>query len=191
MVRRRILDGKPPTKYAPHAAHDEWRAGRRNIPRPMTSQALTISAHHTSSTVPTRLRQRHSLRDNEWRATASTCVAEVQRPFYSHHSTCRSIAPPPAKCSCCTLPPQAAHILLRSSGTAGIRANNTSPEGVSAHCDPLECAITGAPWRADYISLPAIPNPLVTGRIDHSHQQPRCEGALFARPTNRRTNTCG
>ena len=93
MVRRGIMDRKPPTKYAPHAAHDEWRAVRRDVPPPMTSQALTISARHTSSTVPTRLRQRHSPRKNEWRAIARACVTEVRRPFHSHHSTHLSDAP--------------------------------------------------------------------------------------------------
>ena len=93
MVRREIMDGKPPTKYAPHATQNEWRAGRRDIPPPMTSQALTISARHTSSTAPTRLRRRHSLRDNEWRAIVRAWIAEVQRPFLSNHSPRRGIAP--------------------------------------------------------------------------------------------------
>ena len=92
MVRREVRDGNPPTKYGPHATHNEWRAGRREIPPLMTSQALTISARHTSSAVPTRPLHRHSLRDNEWRAIARALIAEVRRPFLSHHSTCQSIA---------------------------------------------------------------------------------------------------
>ena len=59
---------------------------------PLTSQALTISTGHASSTVPTRPRRRHSLRDNKWRAIACALVAEVRRRFLSHHSTCQSIA---------------------------------------------------------------------------------------------------
>ena len=50
--------------------------------------------------------------------------------------------------------------MVRSSGTAGISANNAFPEGVSAHCDPLECAISGSRWRAHYIPLLRSPNPL-------------------------------
>ena len=92
MVRREVMDGEPSTKYAPHATHNERRAGRRDIPPLMTSQALTISARHTSSTVPTIPRHRHSLRDNEWRAIARALIVEVRRPFLSHHSTCQSIA---------------------------------------------------------------------------------------------------
>ena len=126
----------------------------------MTSQALTISARHTSSTVPTRLRQRHSLRDNEWRAIARACVAEVQRPFYSHHSTRRSIVPAVGEIHTLYRSTPAAHTMVRSSGTAGTRANNASPKGVSAHCDTLECAISGAPWHAYYIPLLRSPNPL-------------------------------
>ena len=92
MVRREVMDGKPPTKYAPHATQSEWRAGRHDSAPLMTSQALTISARHTSSTLPTRPRRRHSLRDNEWRAIARALIAEVRRPFLSHHSTCQSTA---------------------------------------------------------------------------------------------------
>ena len=66
--------------------------GRRDIPPLMTSQALTISAPHTSSAVPTRPRRRHSLCDNEWRAIARALIAEVRRPFLTHHSTCQSNA---------------------------------------------------------------------------------------------------
>ena len=58
MVRREAMDGKPPTKCAPHATANEWRAARRDIPPPMTSQALTISARQTSSTVARPIHER-------------------------------------------------------------------------------------------------------------------------------------
>ena len=74
MVRREVMDEKSPTKYAPHATHNEWRAGRRDIPPPMTSRALPISARHTSSSVPTRPQRSHSLRDNEWRAIVRALI---------------------------------------------------------------------------------------------------------------------
>ena len=153
----------------------------------MTSQALTSSALHTSSTVPTRLRQRHSLRDNEWRAIARAWIAEVQRSLYSHHSTCHSIAPGAG--TILTLYPstQGRATMVRSRGTAGTRANNASPKGVSDHCDPLEL---GRALARPLHSLTAIPKPLVTRRADRHHQRPRCEGALLARPTNRWTKSC-
>ena len=132
MVRREVMGGKPPTKYAPHATRNEWRAARRDIPPPMTSQALTISARHTSSTVPTRPRRRHSLRDNVRRAIVRALIAEVRRPFLSHHSTCQSIALGAGAIPRCTLPPRAAHTMVRSRGTAGTRTNGASPKGVSA-----------------------------------------------------------
>ena len=138
MVRREAMDGKPPTKCAPHATANEWRAGRRDVPPPMTSQALTISARHTSSTVPTRPRRRHSLRDNERRAIVRALIAEVRRPFLSHHSTRQSIALVAGAIPRGTLPPRAAHTMVRSRGTAGTRTNDASPKGVSAHHLPLE-----------------------------------------------------
>ena len=138
MVRREAMDEKPPTKCAPHATTNEWRAGRRDIPPPMTSQALTISARHTSSTLPARLQRRHSLRDNEWRAIARACVTEVRRPFLSHHSTCQSIALVAGAIPRGTLPPRAAHTMVRSRGTAGTRTNDASPKGVSAHHLPCK-----------------------------------------------------
>ena len=138
MVRREAMDGKPPTKCAPHTTANEWRAGRRDVPPPMTSQALTISARHTSSTVPTRPRRRHSLRDNERRAIVRALIAEVRRPFLSHHSTRQSIALVAGAIPRGTLPPRAAHTMVRSRGTAGTRTNDASPKGVSAHHFPLE-----------------------------------------------------
>ena len=138
MMRREIKDEKPPTRYAPHATHNERRAGRRDIPPPMTSQALTISAHYTSLTAPTRLRRRHSLRDNECRAIVRACVTEVRRSFISHHSTRRSIAPAVGDIPMGNLPLQSAHTMVCSGGTAGTRANNASLTDVFAHCVPPE-----------------------------------------------------
>ena len=34
MVRREAMDGKPPTKCAPHATANEWRAARRRHSTP-------------------------------------------------------------------------------------------------------------------------------------------------------------
>ena len=138
MVRREVMGGKPPTKHAPHATHNEWRAAQRDIPPPMTSQALTISARHTSSTVPTRPPRRHSLRDNERREIVRALIAEVRRPFLSHHSTCQSIAQGAGAIPRCTLPPRAAHTMVRSRGTTGTCTNDASQKGVSAHRFPLE-----------------------------------------------------
>ena len=126
----------------------------------MTSQSLTISARHTSSTVPTRLQRRHSLRGNEWRAIARAWIAEVQRPFLSHHSPRRSIAPAVGDIPMSNLTLQAAHTMVRSGGTADTRADNASLTYVSVRCVPPNHAIPGAPWCAHYIPFAAIPNPL-------------------------------
>ena len=56
------------------------------------------------------------------------------------------------------LPLQAAQTTVRSGGTAGTRAGDASLTDVSAHCVPPNHAIPGAPWRACYIPLAAIPN---------------------------------
>ena len=126
----------------------------------MTSRALTSSARHTSSTVPTRPFPRCSLRYNEWRAIVRAQIAEVRRPFPSHHSPRRSIAPAVGGIPIGNLPLQAAHTTVRSGGTADTRADNASLTDVSAHCVPPNHAIPGAPWRAHYIPLAAVPNHL-------------------------------
>ena len=159
MVRRGIVDGKPPTKYAPHATHDEWRAGRRNVPPPMTSQALrsALVVRH----------QQYQQDCGNATPSAITNGAQSRGPVSRRsnvHSTrtnrrVGALLRPPAKFPRCTLPPRAAHTMVHSSGTAGTRANNASPEGVSANCDLLEGAVSGAPWRAHYIPLLQSPNP--------------------------------
>ena len=61
--------------------------------------------------------------------------------------------------------------MVRSRGTAGTRANNASPKGVSAHYDPLELEL-GRALAPPLHSLTAIPKPLVTRRADRRHQRP-------------------
>ena len=172
MVHREVMDGKPPTKYAPHATHNEWRAGRRDIPPPKTSRALMISARHTSSTVPTRPRRRHSLRDNEWRAIARAQIAEVRRPFLSHHSTCQSIAL------------GASAILKLYPSTPG-RAHHGAQPWDSGY--PYERRLTEGrlgPLRPSRMTRSQARSGAPT--TSPSWQTPtssRCDGALLARPT--------
>ena len=126
----------------------------------MTSQALTVSARHTSSTAPTRLRRRHSLRDNEWCAIVRACVTEVRRPFLSHHSTRRSIALAVGDIPMGNLPLQAKHTMVRSGGTAGTRASNASLTDVSAHCVPPESRNPGRSLARPLHPLCCDPQPL-------------------------------
>ena len=187
MVRREVMDGKPPTKYAPHATHNEWRAGRPDIPPLMTSQALTIGARHTSSTVPTRPRRRHSLRDNEWCAIERALIAEVRRPFLSHHSTCQSIA----------LGAGAILTLYRST-PGGPRTpwcaavGHRVPVRATPHrraSRPIAFlsndAIPGAPRRAHCIPLVATPNLFAMRR-----RAPRAPDNQNGRLTEKRMPTC-
>ena len=191
MARRELPTGKPPTQYAPLVTPNEWRARRCNVPSPMTSQALTSSARHTSSTVPTRLQQRHSLRDNEWRAIARALIAEVQRPFLSHHSTLRSIAPAVGDVPMGNLPLEATHTMVRNDGTAGTRANNASLTDVSAHCVPPESRDPGRALARPLHPLCCDPRPLceVGGSTTAtSHRDARAR-SLRARQTDGR-KTC-
>ena len=172
MVRREVMDGKPPTKYAPHATHNEWRAGRRDIPPLMTSQALTISARHTSSAVPTRPRLRHSLRDNEWRAIARALIAEVRRPFLSHHSTCQSIAL------------GAGAILTLYPSTPGRAHHGAQPWDIGY---PYELRLTegrlGPPRPSRMTRFRARPSAPTASPSRQPPTSSRCDGALLARPT--------
>ena len=158
----------------------------------MRSRALTISARHTSSTVPTRLRQRHSLRDNEWRAIARALIAEVRRPFLSHHSTRKSIAPAgggiltpyPSNPGC------AHHDAQRwDSGypwEQRLPGGRLGPPRPSQITRPL--ARTGAPTT---FPLLRSPNPLRSRRTTLHLERLRCEDVLLARPKNGWTKTCG
>ena len=152
----------------------------------MTSQALTISARHTSSTVPRRLQQRHSLRDKEWRAMGWACVAKVQHPFHLDHSTRRSITPAVGEIPTLypSTPGRAHHGAQQ--WDSGYQCEQRLPGGRLGPLRPSRMRDLGLALARPLHSLTAIPKPLVTRRAGRRHQRRRCEGALLARPTNGR-----
>ena len=184
IVRLGIKGGSPAAKSAPHTTPDEWRAERRNVPPPMTSRALTSSARHTSSTVPTRPCQRRSLRDNEWRAIVRAQIAEVRHPLHSCYPTRGASSLPSAELPCCNLPTLAAHAVVRSNTTVGIRTGGIALDG-AAHHHPLEHAIPGAPCRAPYEHLRVEPNPFGDRPINTPTSLTEAPGLALSAPDNR------
>ena len=151
----------------------------------MTSQTLTSNARYTSSTVPTRLRQHHSIRDNEWRAIARAWIVEVQRSFHSHHSTCQSIAN------------GAGAILKLYLSTPGRAHHGAQPWDRGYPCEqrltegrlgPLRPSRARDLGRAYYIPLLRSPNPRRLGGPNIATCD-RAARARSRRPTSGRTKT--